>query len=247
MSQNPLCNAPLTRAALALACSPRAGGNSDTLATAFAQGFTAGFTGGDTGGLPVDGSMPSALSIQIEHLRNYAIRPCIACYACEPDTVTKESKPCPLGRGSQFGPFEQSDKADGAEHLFHMLMQAPALYMTAPIFFYHVPAHLKAFIDRGQSYWLRRMAGDAELCALPPRPAWVSLVAARKRGDKLFEGSLVSLRFFLQIFNFVLQEPETLLGYDDADAVSRDASMMEQTVAYGQRAAESLRLDTWQR
>ncbi|MFI3271290.1 MAG: NAD(P)H-dependent oxidoreductase [Pseudomonadota bacterium] len=210
---------------MALACSPRAGGNSDTLAMAFAQGFD-------------EASLASSqLPMQVQHLRDYAIRPCMACYACEPEPLTKHCAPCPLGRGP---------KADHAEQLFHMLMHTPALYMSAPIFFYHLPAHMKAFVDRGQSYWLRRMAADAELCALPARPAWLSLVAARRRGDKLFEGSLVSLRFFLQIFNFVLQEPEILLGYDDAHAIARDTSIVAQTVNYGRRAAQSLYDGTWQ-
>lgn len=209
---------PELSSALALACSPRVGGNSDTLATAFAQGFEN--------------------SMRIEYVRNYAIKPCIACYACEQDKRTKICRPCPLGRDG---------KQDQAEQLFHMLMHAPALYMSVPIFFYHVPAQLKAFMDRGQSYWLRRMAEDAAICALPARPAWLSLVAARERGQKLFEGSIVSLRFFLHIFNFTLQEPETLLGYDAAGAVRRDASIMAQTVSYGQRAAKALAEDTWQR
>lgn len=219
-------DALLLQPALALACSPRVGGNSDTLAMAFSQGF--------------DQSLGHNFeqAMRIEYLRNYAIKPCIACYACEQDKETKQYKPCPLGRDTNF---------DQAEQLFHMLMHAPALYMSAPIFFYHLPAHLKAFIDRGQSYWLRRMAEDAELASLPVRPAWLNLVAARPRGQKLFEGSIVSLRFFLHIFNFTLQEPETLLGYDEADAIRRDASIMAQTVDYGQRAAQALVQNTWQR
>ncbi len=231
-------NAMFAKPALALACSPRSGGNSDTLASAFAQGFSQDFVQEQALEYAQGQALAGTSSIYIEHLRNYAIKPCIACYACEVDSAHQTSKPCPLGQGS---------KADQAEQLFDLLMQAPALYMSAPIFFYHLPAHLKAFVDRGQSYWLRRMAHDATLCALPPRPAWVSLVAARKKGDKLFEGSLVTLRFFLQIFNFVLQEPETLLGYDASDAVRSDDAMMTQTMAYGERAAQSLRTDTWYR
>lgn len=220
--------------ALALACSPRLGGNSDTLAKAFAAGFQ-----GELGEhLVGDRGASSAPLIRVKHLRAYHVKPCMACYACDVDRATKKYKVCPLGQGPN---------ADGAEQLFHMLMHSPALYLSAPIFFYHLPAQLKAFVDRGQSYWLRRMAGDAELSSLAPRPAWVSLVAARKRGDKLFEGSLVTLRFFLQIFNFVMQEPETLLGYDEADAVLRDDAMMKQSVVYGQRAAQSLLTNTWRR
>jgi len=131
-------------------------------------------------------------------LRDYSVAPCTGCGACEktPD------RRCIL------------DAGDRAPELFAALMAAPALFLSAPIYFYHLPAPLKAFIDRGQSYWLRRRDKDPERIALPPRPAWVCLAAGRTRGEKLFEGGLLTLKYFLATFNFQIRDPLTLYGLD---------------------------------
>ena len=151
---------------LILSCSPRQGGNSDTLAHHFAKGF-ASYEG-----------TPSP-STETLYLRDYAIKPCVACYACE----RHPSGACIF------------DKKDDSTSLFERLLTAPALYNSA-YFFLPPPSTPKSLLDRGQSYWLRRLENDPFLTTLPKRPAWLSLIAGRKRGDKLFEGSKASIRFF---------------------------------------------------
>ena len=156
-------------------------------------------------------------------LRRYDVRPCQACYRCKHDQ-----------RGRCFmGELDQS----GA--LFQMLLDAPYLFLSAPIFFYHLPAQLKALVDRSQSYWLRKRSGDAELAALPERPAYICLVAGRMRGEKLFEGSLLTLKYFLGIFNFRLQDPLTLYGLDGAGDLASHHDQREALVALGAHAVRT--------
>ncbi|MBU1001786.1 MAG: NAD(P)H-dependent oxidoreductase [Proteobacteria bacterium] len=138
--------------------------------------------------------------VRVQHLRRYKVQPCTACYRCQHDP----SGQCFLNGSDQSGA------------LFQQLLSAPSLFLSAPIFFYHLPAGLKAWIDRGQSYWLRRREGDPVLLSLPLRPAWICLVAGRKQGEKLFEGSLLTLDYFLKIFNFELRDPLTLKGLEGA-------------------------------
>lgn len=52
--------------------------------------------------------------------------------------------------------------------------------------------------------------------SLPLRPVWVCLVAGRKQGEKTFEGSLLTLKYFFKIFNFEMQPPLTLRGLEGA-------------------------------
>lgn len=199
--------APATGPVRAIACSPRAGGNSDTATALFARGFV------EAGG-----------RIDVTHLRQYEVAPCISCYHCERDPAGS----CPLSATDQSAP------------LFDMLYTAPALFIAAPIYFYHLPAQFKAFIDRGQSHWVRRARGDADLTRLPARPAWITLLAGRKQGERLFEGSLITLRYFLRVFNFELAAPLTLLGCDGSDAVDTDAGLSEQVLRYGRDAARQI-------
>ena len=120
-------------------------------------------------------------NIEVTLMRQYEVRPCVSCYRCQHDP-----------HGWCF--LEGTDRS---APLFSMLFEAPALFFAAPVFFYHLPAMFKAFIDRGQSYWLRREAGDERLLSLPRRTAWVALVAGRKKGERIFDGSLLTLRYFL--------------------------------------------------
>lgn len=154
-------------------------------------------------------------------LRRFEVRPCLACYRCRHD---------PGGRCFLGG-------MDDSGALFGMLMRAPYLFLSAPIFFYHLPAQLKALVDRGQSYWLRAEAGDPELASLPERPAHVCLAAGRRQGDRLFEGGLLTLKYFLSIFHFRLAEPLTLYGLDGAGDLAAHHDFCETLRERGRSAA----------
>ncbi|ABB37586.1 NADPH-dependent FMN reductase [Oleidesulfovibrio alaskensis G20] len=159
----------------------------------------------------------------ILHLRRYDIRPCTSCYRCEHDPD-----------GWCF-----LEDMDQSACIFRLLQEAPALHFASPVYFYHVPAHFKALIDRTQRFWLLRERGDARMLQLPRRKAWVTMIAGRRRGEKLFEGSLLTLKYFLKSFNIDMQEPLLLTGLDDAEALERQPETLQQITAYGRQAAEA--------
>lgn len=158
---------------------------------------------------------------RVTHLRRFDVHPCQACYRCKHDANGR----CFLGEIDQSGA------------LFQMLLDAPYVFLSAPIFFYHLPAQLKSWVDRSQSYWLRKLEGDEALAALPVRPAYVCLVAGRKHGDKLFEGSLLTLKYFLDIFNFKIVDPLTLYGLDGAGELAVHSEFRDALVDLGAHAA----------
>ena len=139
-------------------------------------------------------------------LADYAIEPCLGCGACR----RSPGRRCVL-----------ADK-DQAEELFGLLLAAPFILFASPIYFYHLPAHFKAFIDRSQSYYEKSMALDAAVTGLPRRAAHVVLIAGRPTGERLFEGSLLTLKYFLVNFNYVLAEPLTLRGKDGPSDLAAD-------------------------
>ncbi len=163
-------------------------------------------------------------NIEVTLMRQYEVRPCVSCYRCQHDP-----------NGWCF--LEGTDRS---APLFSMLQEAPALFFAAPVFFYHLPAMFKAFIDRGQSYWLRREAGDPLLLSLPRRTAWVALVAGRKKGEHIFDGSLLTLRYFLAAFNITLAEPLLLAGYDGPDDIANDPATCARVLEYGGNAARAM-------
>lgn len=182
-------------------------------------------------GLPVvfrcsprrDGNSDTAARLFVEGLRSaggdarevrladYAIEPCLGCGTCR----RSPGRRCVLAARDQ------------AEELFGLLLAAPFVLFAAPIFFYHLPAHFKALIDRSQSYYEKAMALDPAVTGLPRRTAYVALVAGRPTGERLFEGSLLTLKYFLVNFNFTLAEPLTFRGKDGPRDLADDEAASE--------------------
>ncbi len=137
-------------------------------------------------------------------LRDHAVLPCVSCGHC-----AGHKGECPL--------TERDDSA----FLFGALQSGSSLVLAAPIYFYHVPAQLKALMDRSQPWWMLR----DRWCETPPRRknAHVILVAARPRGKRLFEGALLSLTYWLDLFGFDLAGTLTLHGLEGPDDLRENA------------------------
>lgn len=196
---------------LVLSCSPRRNGNCDTAASLFMQGM------GLEPRLPADKSPVDFLA-----LREYSILPCISCGQC----ARFSGGPCPQEGKDDSGP------------LLKALYLAPAFCFVAPIYFYHLPSQFKAFIDRGQPQWAIRQT--VENAAMPPeRKAWIILVGAREKGEKLFEGSLLTLRYWLKPFGIELAPPLCLYGMDGREDLAGDEESKGWVLDYAATARQA--------
>lgn len=169
-------------------------------------------------GLSGFGAEPELVS-----LRDYEVLACKGCSHC-----ARDPKGLCLLR-----------EKDQAEVLFQKLMRAPAVVIASPIYFYHLPAGFKAWIDRAQSYYQRRLAGDKELSDRSGLPAYICLIAGRSRGQRLFDGSLLTLRYFLEPFGFEIREALNFRGLDAAGDLEADAGAVLALEALGRRAAQA--------
>ena len=131
----------------------------------------------------------------VTFLRDHPVAPCSSCGSC-----ARQRLACP------------HLNMDASAPLFDALCKARTLVLVAPIYFYHVPAQLKALIDRSQPWWMAR-----DIWKDPPfsqRNAHIILVGARPKGERLFEGALLSLRYWLDLFGYTLASPLTLNSLD---------------------------------
>lgn len=128
-------------------------------------------------------------------LRDYVITPCIACDACFATPWR-----CVLA------------KQDQTEELFELITGSDAAVFSSPIYFYALPAHFKALIDRCQRFWAKNgnMRSDNGL----PTPATAILAAGRPRGEKLFSGALLTMRWFGYALNLKFNDMVTFRGLD---------------------------------
>jgi multimeric flavodoxin WrbA len=160
----------------------------------------------------------------IVRLRDFEITACMGCNYC----ACNERGFCIL-----------KDK-DQCEELFAKLLAAPAAVFASPIYFYHLPAGFKAWIDRGQSYYMRREKGDPAVAGRSGLPARVCLVAGRPRGQKLFEGSLLTLKYFLRPFGFEIGDSLTFRGKDAPGELVADHEAVRSLEALGRDVARTI-------
>jgi len=178
---------------LALQCSPHAGGVSDAVVSLFTEGMA-----------------EAGITPRIAALRDYAFSPCTGCGACSrpPHACVLAGRPLPEARGEEA-------QTDQAEELFTLIAEAQLLMLSSPIYFYFLPAHFKALIDRTQRFWsLQAAAGNAPMPLSKTRPTLVALTAGRPRGKQLFAGSLLSLKYFLAPLGAGIRETRLLRGLE---------------------------------
>ena len=197
-----------------LTCSPRSGGNSDTAARLFAQGYAA-----------IAGREPQPVM-----LREYTVLPCSGCDACRRAICAPSESDlpwfgCPLAAKDHSAP------------LLSFLTEAPSLCLVSPIYFYHLPAQLKALLDRSQPFWHLADMG-IDYFRAGERTCHIILIGARPKGKHLFEGSLLTLKYALATLRIKLAKPLLLYCLDQSSALANDNRAKEQVLQYGRQAAE---------
>ncbi|MFH0975021.1 MAG: NAD(P)H-dependent oxidoreductase [Spirochaetota bacterium] len=84
---------------------------------------------------------------------------------------------------------------DMKSEIYPLLWKADLIVMATPVFFYSVPAQLKALIDRSQTQWARKY----KLKLDDPGRKWRSgflLALGATKGENLFEGLNLTAKYF---------------------------------------------------
>ncbi len=88
------------------------------------------------------------------------------------------------------------DIRDAMDDIYPKLLSAGGVIIASPIFFYGLTSQAKALIDRCQALWARKYV----LKQKPPdsgrQGAFIAVGATK--GEKLFEGSILTVKYFFQ-------------------------------------------------
>lgn len=115
-------------------------------------------------------------SVATVDVREKKILPCTECRVCET---------------CGFCPIDDDMTAE----VYTLLREADIVVMAVPVFFYSVPAQLKALIDRSQALWARRNRLGLEDAGSRWRKGFLLSLGAT-RGKKLFDGIRLTARYF---------------------------------------------------
>jgi NAD(P)H-dependent FMN reductase len=128
---------------------------------------------------------------------------------------------------------------DAMQEVYPRLLSADVILLATPVFFYGVPAQLKALIDRCQACFCKRRR---EKKLLPHRRVrgrgYLIGVGALKRAD-LFVGIEPTVRYFFQALDVAYAGALLLKGLEGPNAVREDQSLCQRAFEFGRASARS--------
>ena len=170
----------------------------------------------------VEGARETGAEVKELVLRDMKMSPCLEIYGC------RKTGRCVI-------------KDDF--HIFHdLISESRGIMLASPIFFYSVSAHTKILIDRCQSLWVKKYwidkipygKGNAYKKGL-----FISLGATR--GKRLFEGTLLTIRYFFDVLDVELWRTLLYRGLDFEGDILKHPEFLDEAYKAGKDLALSLR------
>jgi multimeric flavodoxin WrbA len=124
---------------------------------------------------------------------------------------------------------------DDMDALYPKLLSADRIVIASPIFFYGISAQLKAFIDRGQALWARKYVLKQELPNSGRKGAFIAVGATK--GEKLFDGSVLTIRFFFKCIGVTYSDELLIRGIDQKGEIEEHPTALIDAFNLGKRLA----------
>jgi len=124
---------------------------------------------------------------------------------------------------------------DDMDIIIPKLLEADGIIVASPMFFYGVTAQLKALIDRCQALWVRRNV----LKTLPDSTKkGVFIGVGATKGKQLFEGSILTIKYFFQAFGVEYSDELLVRGVDKRGEIKEHPDMLKEAFTLGERLAQ---------
>lgn len=88
---------------------------------------------------------------------------------------------------------------DEMNTLYEQLLKADMVVLSAPVFFYNVPAQVKIIIDRCQALWARKYILKKTPKGAGRKGFFIS--AGGTKGENLFTGTILTVKYFFKAIN----------------------------------------------
>jgi multimeric flavodoxin WrbA len=166
----------------------------------------------------VRGAQDKGANVKEYILSDMKISPCLEIYGC------KKTGRCVI--------------KDDFQQLHDELETCDGIMLASPIFFYTVSAHTKIFMDRCQSLWIKRYWMDKKPFTKPGgRRKGLFISAGATRGKKLFDGCLLTVRYFFDAVDTTLWRSLLVRGIDLSGDVQKQPTCLEEAFQAGQDMA----------
>jgi len=163
----------------------------------------------------VQGAREAGADVEEIILRDKKMSPCLEIYGC------RDTGRCVI--------------RDDFQDIYDKILAARGIMLASPIFFYTVSAHTKILMDRCQSLWVKKYwldktpFGDKHFSK---KGLFISVGATK--GKKLFEGPLLTVRYFFDALDAELWKSLLYRGLDLEGDVMEHPEYLEEAYNAGQ-------------
>lgn len=126
---------------------------------------------------------------------------------------------------------------DQMQEIYPRLMAADYIILASPIFFYGVTAQAKRMIDRCQALWAQKYV--LKKTSMPEkekvkRKGWFLSVGG-SRGARVFEGAILTARYFFDALNVQYAGELTFRKIDAKGSIKKHPTALKEAFEAGQR------------
>jgi multimeric flavodoxin WrbA len=151
------------------------------------------------------------------YLRDLKISPCLEIHACRKDGR------CPI--------------RDDMQNLYGKIAEADILALASPVFFYSVSAQAKAFIDRCQAFWSLKYLLKRPVAPGKGIRRGVFLSLGGSRGEKVFDGAVMTMKYFFDSVDMVFHKSLLYRGIDEKGDILKHPEALAEAFALGKEMA----------
>ena len=124
---------------------------------------------------------------------------------------------------------------DDMDDIYPKLLEADGIIVASPMFFYGITAQLKALIDRCQATWVRKYI----LHNLPDSVRkGVFIGVGATRGKHLFDGSILTVKYFFQAINVEYVDELLVRSVDKRGEIKEHPAVLSDAFELGKRLAQ---------
>jgi multimeric flavodoxin WrbA len=169
----------------------------------------------------VNGAREAGAQVEEVVLRDLKMSPCLEIYGCKKD-----------GRCAIKDDFQD---------LYDKLVSCEGLILASPIFFYSVSAHTKIMMDRCQSLWVKKYwINERPFGELDPAKKALFICLGATKGKKLFDGALLTMKYFLDTLDMGLWKSLLYRGLDHEGEVEAQPAYLAEARQAGADLAREL-------
>ena len=169
----------------------------------------------------VEGAREGGAQVEEIVLRDLKMSPCLEIYGCN------KAGECRL----------KDDFQNARDHI----LASRGLMLASPVFFYTVSAHTKILMDRFQSLWVKKYWVEQTRKDQPKLlRKGLFIAAGATQGKKLFDGILLSLKYFFDVIDMELWKALLYRGLDFENDVLKFPEYLDEAYQAGKEFAKTL-------